>query len=287
MIIEELAKLQEHKRISAAVLAALTAACICYFAITRGSVVKLQAARAKYAGIRSAHAGAEDQQADFLHLQRRLEDTKQQIEKQQQRCFSSEQAVHFFENINAMALVYNLKPISRIVSEPEKLVVDEETKAEEQFLQTQSAEVVVAGNYSDIVGFVNELTGRPQKVCITELRITLPPGKMPEPRASFSVSVLIDALGTGSEIDRQSPVTYPTALRDPMQFCPEATATQTETKKLIIRGILYSEDNPSAVIDDRIVREGDEISGASIVKINQDSVEFEMNGKKWVQKVQR
>ena len=56
---------------------------------------------------------------------------------------------------------------------------------------------------------------------------------------------------------------------------------------LIVKGIIYSEDNPSAVVGDQIVHQGDKVLGVVIIKINEDNVEFEVNGKKWTQKVQR
>ena len=92
-------------------------------------------------------------------------------------------------------------------------------------------------------------------------------------------------VGGSNKIDWQIPNPYPTALRDPMQFSSVATA-QTWTSGLIIKGIVYSEDNSSAVIGEQIVHEGDEVLGVTIVKINEKSVDFEMNGKKWTQKVQ-
>ena len=99
-------------------------------------------------------------------------------------------------------------------------------------------------------------------------------------------SVTTDDLNT--KIDWEIPATYPTTLRDPMRLGPAATA-QTETKtfvKLIVKGILYTEDNPSVVIGDQIVYEGGEIRGVTVLKISKDSVEFEMNGRRWTQKVQ-
>ena len=93
-------------------------------------------------------------------------------------------------------------------------------------------------------------------------------------------------VGGSNKIDWQIPDPYPTVLRDPMQFGSVATA-QTGTSGLIIKGIVYSKDNPSAVIGSQIVHEGDKVSGATIVKINEKSINFEMNGKKWTQKVQR
>lgn len=94
------------------------------------------------------------------------------------------------------------------------------------------------------------------------------------------------AAGANREIDWQVPDLYPKRLRDPMQL-GSVTIAQTETGKLMVRGIVYSEDNPTAVIDDQIVHEGDKILDATIVKINKNSVEFEINGKRWTQKVQR
>ena len=94
------------------------------------------------------------------------------------------------------------------------------------------------------------------------------------------------AAGAGNEINWQIPQPYPVALRDPTQF-GSATAAVTRTDGLIVKGIVYSQDDPSAVIGTRIVHEGDKILDATVVKINRDSVEFESDGKKWTQKVQR
>jgi Tfp pilus assembly protein PilO len=193
MIIEKLAKLDEPKRILVAVLTVLTTACVYYLAITRYSLVELQAARAEYTSLQAEYADAENQQLRFLNLQKQFENGKRQLKEQQQWSFSSEQAVEFFENINAMALAYNLKPISRIISEPKKLVTEEKTEPEQQFLETRSAKIVVAGNYFDIVDFVKELTNRRQKVCITNLHIALPAGEKFNPKASFRVTLLIDS----------------------------------------------------------------------------------------------
>ena len=95
-----------------------------------------------------------------------------------------------------------------------------------------------------------------------------------------------DVAASGARISWQVPAPYPTALRDPMQFGLAATS-RAGAGGLIVRGIVYSEDNPAAVVSDQIVHEGDKVLGATIVKIDKDSVEFEMNGKSWIQKVQR
>ena len=42
--------------------------------------------------------------------------------------------------------------------------------------------------------------------------------------------------------------------------------------------IVYSEENASAMVSNRIVHEGDMVNGYKVVKIHRDTVEFEKNG---------
>lgn len=49
-------------------------------------------------------------------------------------------------------------------------------------------------------------------------------------------------------------------------------------KKGVITAILYSTDNPSAVIECRIVHEGDMISGYKVQRIYKDRIELEKDG---------
>lgn len=103
-------------------------------------------------------------------------------------------------------------------------------------------------------------------------------GSIPKPSKAIAAS--------NNEIDWQIPALYPATLRDPMRFgSVTVTATQAETGRLIIKGIVHSGDKSSAIIDNQIVREGEEILGATVVKINKDSVEFKKNGKSWKQRV--
>ena len=56
-------------------------------------------------------------------------------------------------------------------------------------------------------------------------------------------------------------------------------------RKGLIRGIVSGEDGFTALIDNQAVREGDSIYGVTVVKIHQDKVEFEKNGKRWTQEL--
>ncbi|KPJ65720.1 MAG: hypothetical protein AMJ43_10125 [Coxiella sp. DG_40] len=95
-----------------------------------------------------------------------------------------------------------------------------------------------------------------------------------------------------NRIDWQIPDAYPTTLRDPMRFVSVSIAQSTvgqeqeEIGRMAVTGINYSEDKPLALIGTEIVREGDKIFGATVIKINEDNVEFEKDGKRWKQTIQ-
>jgi len=92
-------------------------------------------------------------------------------------------------------------------------------------------------------------------------------------------------LDESTQIDWRRPEVYPSTLRNPMKIV--TSGTEQQTGELILKGILYSRENPSALFSNQIVNEGDKISGVTIVKINEDSVELEKDGKKWTQRVQK
>jgi hypothetical protein len=53
----------------------------------------------------------------------------------------------------------------------------------------------------------------------------------------------------------------------------------------VVTGILYSEDSPIASVGIKLVRQGDVISSAKVIKIYKDRVEFEKDGFSWTQNV--
>ena len=109
---------------------------------------------------------------------------------------------------------------------------------------------------------------------------------------------IVSKKDTGNEIDWVVPEPIKIVTRDPVQIQDESN-TQNENQSteqngtantenqgvLIIKDIVYSKDKPSAVIGSRIVYEGDEINGMTIIKINRGSIEFKKDGKRWGQDV--
>jgi len=105
-----------------------------------------------------------------------------------------------------------------------------------------------------------------------------------------------------TKIEWEIPAVYPKNLRDPGRSAStEPIVTKQEpvpepkfepkpepvkVEKLVVKGILYGRNNPSAIIGTQIVHEGDKVSGMTIVKIDRSSVEFEKSGEKWKQGVE-
>ncbi len=113
--------------------------------------------------------------------------------------------------------------------------------------------------------------------------------KMPEFKGVEPTEI---AAEPGRRIDWKIPEPYPSGLRDPMQMRPSTTGKPEGEKvsermaRLPVKGIVYSMDNPAAVVGTQLVHEGDIVLDVTIVKINQDSVEFKMNSKSWTQRVE-
>jgi len=67
-------------------------------------------------------------------------------------------------------------------------------------------------------------------------------------------------------------------------FSPPSPATAV-VMDTAVTGILYSEDNPTALIGHQVVHEGDAVDGVSVIKVHKDKVEFANNGRRWTQAV--
>ena len=101
-------------------------------------------------------------------------------------------------------------------------------------------------------------------------------------------------VGTTVQIAWEIPSAYDLAGRDPMKGTTTSvvavedngTAAAAEPLvELVVTGILYSPDNPAAIVDTQVVHEGQQISGATVEKIEQDGIQFERNGRRWKQAV--
>jgi hypothetical protein len=98
------------------------------------------------------------------------------------------------------------------------------------------------------------------------------------------------AASSDNSIEWEIPAPYKPKFRNPLRLGQAETDFDDEINPgqlahLDLRGILYTEDNPSAAVNGQIVYEGEKIRGVTIIKITKENVEFELNGKRWTQKV--
>lgn len=128
------------------------------------------------------------------------------------------------------------------------------------------------------------------------LKNPLKPSSSSAETPSASVNAGTPLVDSDIEIPWEVPALLEAGGRDPMRppsppvvDVTEAPAVEPAAShaELVVTGILYSPDRPSALVDTHVVREGQRISGATVVKIDADGVEFEMNGRTWRQTVDR
>lgn len=107
----------------------------------------------------------------------------------------------------------------------------------------------------------------------------------------------VTAVAADTVIEWEIPEAYPETLHDPTRTAVEpniVTTIEVGTQKveevkplpILVKGILYSDDAPSAIVGTEIVHVGDKVAGATVVGITKTTVEFEMDGKKWTQGLQ-
>jgi hypothetical protein len=90
------------------------------------------------------------------------------------------------------------------------------------------------------------------------------------------------------KIDWPIPPVYPEDLRDPMELGPRRPTIVETYDRLVVKGIVVSEDLKQAIIGTAYVVEGDIVPGTKtkVKRINPNSVEFEEDGKTWTQEVE-
>lgn len=93
--------------------------------------------------------------------------------------------------------------------------------------------------------------------------------------------------------DWKTPQPLPADLRDATSTAFKQTDSTGDTSvtsgsgDLVVRGIVFSQNKPSAIINGEILTEGQSINGVTIVRITKEAVEFKSNDKQWTQQVQR
>lgn len=93
-----------------------------------------------------------------------------------------------------------------------------------------------------------------------------------------------EAADTVAMQDPPLPVSDPPVV-NATQAPPATGPVAKSSNRGLVRGIVYSEDRGSALIDETLVRTGAIIDGVKVVNIHTGGVEFEKADQRWTQKV--
>jgi hypothetical protein len=113
--------------------------------------------------------------------------------------------------------------------------------------------------------------------------LSSPPKKINAHRIQAAVSEVLEPV----KINWQIPPLISALLRDPMKPATLAGVSdpvqtippvQVSSVAIELTGIVYSEDNPAAIIGTQIMHAGEKIGDVSIVKVEKDAVTFEWKG---------
>lgn len=91
----------------------------------------------------------------------------------------------------------------------------------------------------------------------------------------------------------QTPDPLPATMRDPMVTEADdnanamAAAVVAAPIRLTVNGIVHSHNRPSAIVNDKIVFEGDAVGNATVTRITPTAVEFERDNERWTQQVRQ
>jgi hypothetical protein len=66
----------------------------------------------------------------------------------------------------------------------------------------------------------------------------------------------------------------------------EVVIERPEPRFGVVTAILYCDDEPTVLIEDQVLHEGDVIHEVKVLNIGADKVQFDKQGEKWEQKVQ-
>jgi len=109
----------------------------------------------------------------------------------------------------------------------------------------------------------------------------------PPKKAAANTTAPAEPVAASTAEPWKRPEPWPQEVRNPMKFGVQTAGTETVQTECVVRGIVYSQTRPSAIVGEQIVFVGDIINGMKIIAIEKESVKFEKDGKQWTQQVQR
>ncbi len=105
-------------------------------------------------------------------------------------------------------------------------------------------------------------------------------------KSTASAKEIAGSISGGDVVEWSVPEQVGENIRD-ITVSGGRTVSSASAGGFVVRGILLSEDRNSAIVGKNIVHIGDQIAGATVVSISRKTVEFERDGKRWMQQVEK
>jgi Tfp pilus assembly protein PilO len=167
--------------------------------------------------------------------------------------------------------------LTRLAKEFELVSIQQKVDEGEKYSRV-FVELTFSVPYKEVVNYIDRIEGISPFLKIEEMEISEPKGKLKGP--GVSVRILLSCLlGEApvsewfrseklGEIEKREP---PSVTRD--IFVPKSRPVQMARETdLKLEGITYSPQNPTAIINDNVLRVGSEIDGYKVKKILPDTV---------------
>lgn len=178
----------------------------------------------------------------------------------------------------------------RISSRYSKKIEELRQQADKQFAQFEAAErAALAGSAVQTATFYESVGYVPKGYTQNEDGLWLSDGSLEETekRIEDKKSEIYRVLQADiAELERQQKYLLTVRLKDLKENLREDVLRPRPQQLLgMLCGIVHVEEKRAALINQKIVHEGDIINGVSIVRIERRKVEFEKDGSTWDQKV--
>ena len=184
--IKSFSQMNQRTRILLVALVCVLIVGVCFQLIDNGPLQDLKASQAELQELQGMSNDIASYQQILKTQSDALKQAVQTLDAFKDKCFTSDLASTFVEQVNVWATEYHCTPISRVVETFKHLPKQEVTP-----IQPVAIKMVLQGHYKDVVAFMKRLYDRPQKIVITDCHIGLPPGENQFPRASFRIVLFV------------------------------------------------------------------------------------------------
>lgn len=220
--------------------------------------------------------------ADLDYERKRLAQEKdnyeikhKELETKENKLFSQAQLGSFLRKITQSASAHKLDFVS----------ITPKKSKDEEFYRTLPIEIKLSSPYSGFLNYLKELEQIANVLKIQTLDIELDRNVSGNPTVLLKLSTVLSDRPIVKDQKKIIPISSSKQLFELQRSAPSATATKLEGVKL--NGIIWKGGEPTAIINNQVVKVDSFIGKRKIVKITQDSVVLDEKGVEYTLEIER